>query len=166
MSSHLLPDAGCERARAWSSLELDGELSQLEREFLAAHLSLCEDCARFAERLRAVTHVVRATPPERPERRLPLQLSAGLGRRRSAAFRVAVAATLAILAAGLGVLSGSLSRERPEPPRNPGGPVALLPSTPPNPSRAQDNRPRARPGDGERRPFRVGSTSGLSSRST
>jgi hypothetical protein len=166
MRGHRLPDAGCERARAWYSLELDGELSEPERESLTAHLRLCADCSRFAEGAWAVTHLVRASPPESPERRLPVRLPAPPRRGSSTAFRVAVAATLAALAAGLGVLSGSLSRERGEPPQNPVGPVALLPSTPPNPSRAQDNRPRARLGDGDRRPSPVGSTLGLSSRST
>jgi hypothetical protein len=159
-------DAKCERARAGYSLELDGELSQPEREFLAAHLRVCEDCARFAERAWAVTHLVRAAPPERPQRRLPVRPPAVPRRRRGVAFRVAVAATLAALAAGLGVLTGSLSRERSEPPSNPGGPVALLPPTPPNPSRAQDSRPRAQPGAGEKRSVRVGSTLGHASGST
>lgn len=166
MRGHRSPDAGCERARAWYSLELDGELSQPERESLAAHLRLCADCSRFAERAWAVTHLVRATPPESPERRLPVRLPAAPRRRRSAALRVAVVAALAALAAGLGVVSGSLSRERAEPPQNPDGPVALLPSPPPNPSRAQDARPRARPGDGEKRSVRVGSTLGHPSGST
>lgn len=164
MSRHLSLDAGCERARAWTSLELDGELSQLERKLLAVHRSRCEPCAAFADKTWAVTNLVRATPLETPERQLPIRPSAAPGRGRRVALRVALVATLAVLAAGLGVLAASLSRGPAEPARIPDGPVALLPSTPPNPSRAQDNRPRAWPGSGERRPSRVGPRPGLSSR--
>jgi hypothetical protein len=171
---HRPPDEGCERARAAYSLELDGELSQSEREFLAAHMRACAHCERFAERAWAVTHLMRATLHETPERVLPVTLPVATRRRRSAALRVAVAAALVALAAGLGVVSGSLSSERAEPPQNPDGPVALLPSPPPSPSRAEDSRPRARPGhsekqqarDGETKSLRVGSPLGRPSGST
>jgi hypothetical protein len=163
-SRHLSPDAGCERARALASLELDGELSQLERELLAAHGRGCEACAAFADKMWAVTHVVRETPLETLERQHPFQPPAVPRRGRRVALRLAAAATLAALAAGLGALTGSLSRGPAEPVRVPVGPVALLPSTPPNPSRAQDSRPRARPGSGESRPSRVGPRPDVSSR--
>src|SRR5262245_49302019 len=106
------PDAGCEGAEAAYSLELDGELSESEREFLGAHIRGCAHCARFAERTWAVTHLMRATPHETPERRLPIRLPTAPRRRRGAALRVAVAAALVALAAGLGAVSGTLSSEQ------------------------------------------------------
>ena len=38
MGRFLSDEANCARARAWVSHEVDGELSQLERLFLAAHV--------------------------------------------------------------------------------------------------------------------------------
>jgi predicted anti-sigma-YlaC factor YlaD len=165
MSRHLSRHAGCEQARAWASVELDGELSQLERELLAAHLRDCAACASFARRTWALTHLVRAAPLETPQRRLDvLPVEPPRRRRRAAALQVAVAATLAVFAAGVGVLVGSLTRAPAEPAPVPAGPVALLPSTLPNPSRAQDRSPRAQPD--KKKPARVGSEPGLSRRPT
>ena len=38
--------AGCDRAREWVSLELDGELSELGAARLDAHLVRCAACVR------------------------------------------------------------------------------------------------------------------------
>ena len=38
----------CDRARAWVSLKLDGELSELEGFMLESHLARCEACRAFA----------------------------------------------------------------------------------------------------------------------
>ena len=146
---HRPPDEGCERARAAFSLELDGELSQSEREFLAAHMRACAHCERFAERAWAVTHLMRATPT----------------RRRNACYPYAPCRDATPQGCRPSSRSGrraGRSRGRPrrglrlpeqrgaEPPQNPGGPVALLPPSPPSPSRAEDSRPRARPGHSEK----------------
>ncbi|MDQ4018324.1 MAG: zf-HC2 domain-containing protein, partial [Actinomycetota bacterium] len=52
-------DRACERAQAWASLDVDGELSQLERGLLAAHLRRCAACAVATTELRAATELVR-----------------------------------------------------------------------------------------------------------
>jgi predicted anti-sigma-YlaC factor YlaD len=95
----------CERARQWSSLRLDGELSELEEALLARHLESCSDCLGFDGRLRSAARSLRETPPEpplvpfriptRPRRRITVPT----GRRAAV---VAIAAALA-----LGSLVGS-----------------------------------------------------------
>ena len=57
-------DRGCERAQAWASLELDGELSQLERALLATHLRGCAACAETVAGMRALTAALRDAPLE------------------------------------------------------------------------------------------------------
>jgi predicted anti-sigma-YlaC factor YlaD len=54
----------CERARAWASLHVDGELSQLERLLLDAHLASCADCREFAACVDATTGMLRAAELE------------------------------------------------------------------------------------------------------
>jgi predicted anti-sigma-YlaC factor YlaD len=95
----------CERARQWSSLRLDGELSELEEALLDRHLESCSDCLSFDGRLRSAARSLRETPPEpplvpfriptRPRRRVTVPT----GRRAAV---VAIAAALA-----LGSLVGS-----------------------------------------------------------
>ena len=120
-SSHL----ACDRARQYASLDLDDELSELESALLAAHLRKCPPCAAAVEAMRAFTAALRAAPPERLERRLFFP-----GRRSRAghlAVRLAAAAVLATLAAGLGFFVGSVGddRSRPAPPTS--SEIAFLP---------------------------------------
>lgn len=49
----------CDRARAWVSLRLDDELSQLESALLDAHLRDCAACRAFAAQVEASTAAVR-----------------------------------------------------------------------------------------------------------
>src|SRR5580765_5458192 len=51
----------CERAREWASLELDGELSELERSMLRAHTRRCAACADYVVEVGAITERVRAS---------------------------------------------------------------------------------------------------------
>jgi hypothetical protein len=111
MGRFLSDDANCARARAWVSHEVDGELSQLERVFLAAHVRRCAGCAGFAEHVRSLTNLVRAAPHETPTRTIELPVRRPA--RTRVAARVAIATALVALAGGLGVLAGS----------NGGGPV-------------------------------------------
>ncbi len=108
-------DRGCERAKAWASLELDDELSQLERALLAAHLRRCEPCAAYVADVRAATAALRSAPLEQPEGTV-LPPAERASRRTALAARIALAATLAALAGGLGVLAGSIGREGPPAP--------------------------------------------------
>src|SRR4026208_1950882 len=57
-------DRGCERAQAWASLELDGELSQIERALLATHVRGCAACAETVAGVRTLTHAPRNAPLE------------------------------------------------------------------------------------------------------
>jgi anti-sigma factor RsiW len=116
----------CERARAWASLELDDELSELERALLAAHLRDCPPCAAAVEEIRAFTAALRAAPPERPAR--PLVVRRQRPRVAYVAVRLAAAAVLAALAAGLGMLAGSLGNDGAPPTRPSSSELALLPS--------------------------------------
>ena len=99
-----LENRRCERARQWSSLRLDGELSELEGALLEKHLETCGSCVAFDERLTATALSLRTTLPEPPRIRLQIP------KRTRVSFpvsrRVAVAAIAAAL--GLGSLVGSM----------------------------------------------------------
>jgi anti-sigma factor RsiW len=103
--AHLpLGNRRCERARQWSSLRLDGELSELEGALLEKHLETCGSCVSFDERLTATALSLRMTPPEPP--RVGFQIPKRTRVSFPASRRVAVAAIAAALA--LGSLVGSL----------------------------------------------------------
>jgi predicted anti-sigma-YlaC factor YlaD len=123
MGRFLSDDANCARARAWVTHEVDGELSQLERLFLAAHVRRCADCARFAEDVRAFTSVVRSTPLEAPSRAMEIPVRRPA--RARVVARVAIATALVALAAGLGVLAGSNGGEPVRQATSPVGDVAF-----------------------------------------
>src|SRR5205085_542263 len=52
----------CDRAAQWISLELDGELTELERAGLARHLDRCQNCRRTSAELGTFTRLIRAAP--------------------------------------------------------------------------------------------------------
>src|ERR687897_582831 len=89
----------CSRVREQVSLELDGELSQLEQRMLATHLERCPRCAAYAADVRDVTERIRNAPHavmQRPvvvRRRRPLT---------TVRLQVGVAAAFALAALGLG----------------------------------------------------------------
>jgi predicted anti-sigma-YlaC factor YlaD len=91
------------------SLGLDGELSQVGKSRLRAHVGRCAACAAFALDLEALTQELRTAPLERPS---VAQVQA---RRRSALrmLQVGVAAAAVVLAAGFGSLAGSLTSDGP-----------------------------------------------------
>ena len=115
--------ADCERARTWSSLELDGELSQVELALLRAHIGRCATCVEFARDLDGLTQELRTTPLLRP------LVAAVPERRRSTGMRTlqlgAAAAAIAI-AAGLGSLAGSLISHSGPPPHSGAGRSVVL----------------------------------------
>src|SRR6266496_3849301 len=121
----------CERAHLWVSLELDGELSQVEESLLRAHVGRCAACARFAGDVGSLTQEIRAAPYERPDAGW---LGRGLPERRRSAgtrlLRLGAAAAAVAIAAGLGSLAGSLSSSAPTRTRTIAGPrISLLPAT-------------------------------------
>jgi predicted anti-sigma-YlaC factor YlaD len=119
-----LPDNGqCLRAREWSSLRADGELSELESELLERHLDGCPECAGFEARLRAVTRTLRTTPVERsrPVLELPRPSRLVIPRQR------VLALAAVIMAAGVGALVGSsFQRPAPSAPASVSAQVSLL----------------------------------------
>jgi predicted anti-sigma-YlaC factor YlaD len=113
----------CDRVREQVSLQLDGELSELERRMLDAHLQRCASCEAFAARLDLVTTALREAPLEPLHRRIVVSAP----RRISVArVQVAIAAVFALAALGLGAQlsssdSGLLSRSKTTITRYPAG---------------------------------------------
>ena len=92
----------CERARTWAALAPDGELSELERKLLDAHVQRCSACAYFAVEVAAVASELRAAALQP----LPRPLSVPIWRRRPVYARVrAVGAAAAVAVMALGVAS-------------------------------------------------------------
>jgi anti-sigma factor RsiW len=101
----IAPNPICDRVRSQVSVELDGELSQLERAMVAWHLERCPTCAAFSANAVALTDALRSAPLEALERPLAVP---SLRRRayaevRSGAIRAAAAAVgvAVILSIGL-----------------------------------------------------------------
>ena len=105
-----LHSAGCERARQWASLGLDGELSEFERALLRAHLDRCPSCWTYAETVAHATAELRRAPL------VPLAAQVELPRRRGRVLPLraiqAASATAALAAAvGFGALLGAHSSQ-------------------------------------------------------
>jgi len=112
----------CDRARQWSSLRVDGELSELEDALLEKHLEDCAECFAFDAGLRSTSTLLRTAPSETARLRVELparsRVSFPVGR------RVAVAA-IAVAAAAGSIVGSTL--ERPAAPRpKPAPQVAVL----------------------------------------
>jgi predicted anti-sigma-YlaC factor YlaD len=96
-----IPSGHCERARAWASLHVDGELSELEQALLHAHVGRCGDCRSFVEQLDGIEAVIRAAPLEPLPR--PVQVRR-FRSSRSLRMLQAAAAVAAVATAGLGAM--------------------------------------------------------------
>jgi anti-sigma factor RsiW len=92
----------CERVRSQVSLELDGQLSQLEQAMVSRHLERCAGCCTFRDDLVTFTRALRQAPPECLGRPIALPR---LGRARTAAFRGAVI-RVGAAAAGIALVLG------------------------------------------------------------
>jgi predicted anti-sigma-YlaC factor YlaD len=91
----------CERAAQWISLELDGELSELERARLARHLERCASCRAWSAEVGGFTSLLRTAPLVELSSPLAVLMPRLRSRRRAA---VATLATVAAAAAVLVVL--------------------------------------------------------------
>lgn len=100
--------ADCARARESVSVQLDGELPELELDRLETHLRICPDCAKWAEQVRDVTRQLRAAALEVPEERFVLPRRARRWSGSSAVAVAAAAAVAAIVLAPVGFQHGSL----------------------------------------------------------
>jgi anti-sigma factor RsiW len=72
MTESMSSDCACRRARELISLQLDGELSELGRIRLAAHLDGCASCREFARGTEATALALRTSPLEQPTRQILL----------------------------------------------------------------------------------------------
>jgi predicted anti-sigma-YlaC factor YlaD len=115
--------AECERARAWVSLELDSELSEVEEALLRAHVGRCAACAAFARDVDGLTQEIRTTCPQRP-----VVPRVSLHRRRAATrgLQLGTAAAVVAIAAGFGSLAGSLTPHSVPPPHAGSGRTVAL----------------------------------------
>src|SRR3954452_18086368 len=95
--------SACERAWQWISLELDGELSQIETAALERHLDGCGRCRELAVGTRSFTHLLRAAPLVELEH--PILVSVPRIARRRVARRAAAGLAFAALTAAV-VLGG------------------------------------------------------------
>ena len=93
----------CERAMQWISLDLDGELSQLEQAALARHVDACDRCREVTTEVSAFTQLIRAAPLVELER--PVAVAAPRRARAQVARRAAVSLAFAALA-GVAALGG------------------------------------------------------------
>jgi Putative zinc-finger len=100
---HPVSENQCKRAREWSSLRVDDELSELEDVLLEKHLGECADCRWFEADLHSAAHVLRASPAEAPV--VAFRVPARPAVRFPVSGRLAVAAVA--VAAVLGSLVGS-----------------------------------------------------------
>jgi anti-sigma factor RsiW len=110
----------CERVRGQISLDLDGELSQLERVMVAHHIERCAECEAFRDGLASFTSELRQAPLEAPAHpiSIPRLRRARLEFRAAALSVGAVAASIALLfGVGLGEkdLVGGGSRDSARP---------------------------------------------------
>lgn len=104
--SHAQTRQRCDQIREWISLELDCDLSRIERALVDRHLAGCVECKAFAIDVHAFTEALRAERLEPLEQ--PIALPSRRGRVTARSFQVAVAATVAVAAVGVASLSSSL----------------------------------------------------------
>ena len=116
------PQTVCSRVREQVSLELDGELSQLEQRMLGTHLERCARCAAYAADVRDATERIRNAPRAVMQRPVVVRRGRPLTTVR---LQVGVAAAFALAALGLGTQlastepQGSLARFEGQPALNP-----------------------------------------------
>ena len=92
----------CERVRMQVSLELDGELSMLEKRMLDAHLARCADCRAYADEVVSFTTELRSAPFERFDGNIVVRRPSRVGSLRAqVTLASAAAVAIAVVAAAL-----------------------------------------------------------------
>src|SRR5215208_3640579 len=89
----------CDRVRAQISLELDGELSQLERAMVGAHVLRCAECYGFRARVRSFTRDLRAAPLLQPSADLQVRRPRRIS--TVARYQAGIAAAMALAIVGV-----------------------------------------------------------------
>jgi predicted anti-sigma-YlaC factor YlaD len=122
--SRVDPSIICERMRGQISLELDGQLSQLERAMLEGHIDGCADCRSYQAEASAFTEELRNARLE------PLQDPVVVRRpRRQVLARLQVGIAAMVMLAAVGVATQLAGPERPGPARSASaGQVSRFPS--------------------------------------
>jgi predicted anti-sigma-YlaC factor YlaD len=90
-----LPATDCARARESVSVQLDGELPELELDRLETHLRICPECSAWAEEVRGTTLLLREAGLEAPAEAVVLPRR---GRRWRVSSAVALASAAAVVA--------------------------------------------------------------------
>jgi predicted anti-sigma-YlaC factor YlaD len=95
----IIRDYQCDRARAWTSLRVDGELSEHESALLEGHLRRCLGCRAFSDQVELATSALRSTAQvDRPRE---LTVSGPVRRTRGGTSLAALAAVVAATAVGV-----------------------------------------------------------------
>jgi predicted anti-sigma-YlaC factor YlaD len=89
--------SACERALQWISLDLDGELSQLEQAALGRHLGGCARCREVSADVRSFTTLMREAPLVELDR--PVELPPARRVRARTVRRVGASLAFAVLTA-------------------------------------------------------------------
>lgn len=114
--STVRPSVICDRVRSQISLDLDDELSQLERAMVSAHLERCPECRAYKGQVTAFTGALRAAPLERmespivlhrPRRGIAVRLQASVAAAAVALVAVGVASQIASQSSSPGFSSSS-----------------------------------------------------------
>lgn len=93
----------CERARAWASLRVDGELPELEAALFDAHLRRCASCRAFARGVDEVASGLRRVDLERPA---PLAIASSPRRSHVRMLQLALATVAVVLVGVAAALTG------------------------------------------------------------
>ncbi len=105
MSTLRRPEARCERVRSWISLELDGELSELEGALLREHVRDCAGCREFRAGATDLTAHLREAPLEPLERPIWLPERRRAVLLRPAQMGAAAAAAAIVAMVGIGTVA-------------------------------------------------------------
>ena len=98
----------CSRARESVSVQLDGELPELELDRLETHLLVCPECSAWAEEVRDMTRRLREASLEEPLERFELPRRSRRWTVSSAVALVAAAAVVATMFVAPGRQNASL----------------------------------------------------------